>query len=414
MNVKRNELLKALKQCLPGIDSGKSVLEGADLFVFKKGFVHSYNDVISVAVPIKAEGFLGADIEGAVRAEEFYGIINKFAGDVISFEAHKGKWVLKSGRATAALTLMAGDFAGRFDNIAPSPEKWAALPSEFSQGLGVCRMSANKSGISGLYITAADIMSSDGYQVNHFKWAGPEGLGALWISDAAAGELLKAGALSHIQHKGTWVSFKTLDGTVFSVRTLQSEMYPFEKLANVLEAHRRMKEQLAAKFPKALVDAIDRASSFCLNIADSRAVRLLISRQGIAVTAERASGNFEETVEWEEEMPKFKALELYVDTGMILFAARRSLAFRICEKDGDLSLVFATDQSVHLMSTFAKDEAESAQPEPEKAAPGNLYDEGEEAERPAKKRGSKASPALDSAEDGADEDECDLDDADEE
>jgi len=71
MNVKRTELLKVLKQCLPGIENGNKVLEGADLFIFNKGSVHSYNDVISVSVPVKSDGLLEEGIDGAVRAEEF-------------------------------------------------------------------------------------------------------------------------------------------------------------------------------------------------------------------------------------------------------------------------------------------------------------------------------------------------------
>jgi len=445
VNVKRSELLKALKQCLPGIESGTAVLEGADLFVFRNGHVHSYNDIISVAVPIKSDGLLDADIEGAVRAEEFYGIINKFTGELITFEANQAdKWVLKSGKAVATLTLMAGDFTNRFDNIAPEKKKWQAIPTEFTQGLGVCRMPANKSNISGMYITATDIMSSDGYQVNHFKWNGPE-LESFWISDASAGELLKVGALSHVQPKGSWVSFKTIDGTTFSVKTLQAEKWPYEKLLTVLETHEQSEDDLSAVFPKELFDAIDRAASFHLNISDSRAVRLYISPKGILVSAERASGSFEEMVDWKEKVPKFDAFELYVSTDMMLFAARRSLSFYI-HVDGDTPrLIFKAKDSVHLMSTLSRNEVAAPKPERKakpttqekavkKSTPGTMYDEEDETlpAKPAKKSVKKTPPLKDNEDDEEeekpvkkhgkgkkaplpveDDDEVDLDDEDE-
>jgi hypothetical protein len=366
MDVKRSELLKALKQCLPGIESGNAVLEGADLFVFQSGFVHSYNDLISVSVPVKSEGLLDDEIQGAVRAEEFYGIINKFSGEMISFDPLDDKWVLKSGKARAELTLMTGDFSKRFETIAPEKKKWKALPIEFTQGLGISRMTNNRNAISGIYITNQDIMSSDGYQINRYSYEGPD-IDPFWISDASAGELLKVGALESIQIKTTWVHFRTSDGVVFSLKTLQAEKWPYEKLVSVLDAHAKSKKDIAATFPKDLFDAIDRAASFYLDISDSKVVRLVISPKNIKVSAERAAGKFQEIVDWKEEHSEFdfEPFELYVDTGMMLFAARRSMAFYIHEGGGKAPrLIFTTDHSIHLMSTLSKDEITSGGKEP--------------------------------------------------
>jgi hypothetical protein len=386
MNVKRSELLKALKQCLPGIENGNSVLEGVDLFVFSKGFVYSYNDVISVSVPVKSEGLLEEGIEGAVRAEEFYGIINKFNGDLIEFVVADDKWILKSGKAKAELTLMAGDFSERFKNIAPDKKAWLEISPEFTQGLGVCRMSNNKNAISGLYITSNDITSSDGYQINHYKYKGA-GFENFWISDASAGELMKVGVLTHIQLKGAWAHFKTADNTIFSVRTLQAEKWPYEKVMSVLGIHKKTNNSIAATFPKELFDAIDRASSFYLDISDSKAVRLLISPKCILVSAERIAGKFEEQVAWKEECPKFAAFELYVDTNMILFAARRSMSFYIHEiEDSAPRMIFTTENSIHLMATLSFADTEKTEM---KKQPAKAETKEKPARQDAKKNGKK-------------------------
>lgn len=356
MNVKRTELLKALKQCLPGIENGNSVLDGADLFVFNKGYVYSYNDVISVSVPVKSEGLLEEDIVGAVRAEEFYGIINKFNGDLIEFIVENDKWILKSGKAKAELTLMSGDFSERFENIAPDRKKWLDISLEFTQGLGVCKMSNNKSAISGLYITKDDIVSSDGFQVNQFKYKAGIDFNNFWISDDSVNELLKVGVLSQLQLKGTWAHFKTADNTTFSVKTLQAEKWPYEKIITVLEKHKKIKTSISAIFPKELFDAIDRASSFYLDISDSKAVRLSISPKRILVSAERIAGKYDEKVAWSENPPSFTALELYVDTQMMLFAGRRSMSFYIHEVEGNAPrMIFTTKNSIHLMATLTID-----------------------------------------------------------
>jgi len=397
MNVKRTELLKALKQCLPGIENGNSVLEGADLFVFNNGYVHSYNDVISVSVPVKSEGLLGEGIDGAVKAEEFYSIINKFNGDLIEFTAENDKWVLKSGKAKAELTLMAGDFSERFENITPEKKKWLEISPEFTQGLGICRMSNNKNAISGLFVTSKDIVSSDGFQINYFKYKGAD-FENFWISDASAGELLKVGVLTHIQLKGTWAHFKTADNTTFSIKTLQAEKWPYEKILDVLNTHKKTKTSVAATFPKKLFDAIDRASSFYFDISDSKAVRLSISSKRIMVSAERIAGKFEEKVAWKDEPPQFPAFELYVDTDMILFAARRSMSFYIHEIEGNAPrMIFTMENSTHLMATLSIGDVEKTETEkPEKKPIKAETKKENEAKKETAKRENKKSnvPAM--------------------
>jgi hypothetical protein len=433
MNVKRTELLKVLKQCLPGIENGNSVLEGVDLFIFSKGCVYSYNDTISVSVPVKSEGLLEEGIEGAVRAEEFYGIINKFSGDLIEFIVQDDKWILKSGKAKVELSLMAGNFSKRVETIAPDKDKWQEIPPEFTQGLGICKMAANKSGVSGLHITSKDIMSTDGFQINSYKYEGAE-FANFWISDASANELLKVGVLAYIQLKDTWAHFRTSDNVVFSVKTLQAEKWPYEKILTILDTHKKTKTSITATFPKELFDAIDRAANFCLDISDRKAVRLLISPKRILVSAERIAGKFEEKVEWKDAPPDFTAFELYVDTGMILFAARRSMSFYVHEIEGNAPrMIFTTDNSIHLMTTLLIDdevkketkvekklreaglsqristehENEAAEPkraEKKKSKVPQMYEEPDEEEQLSRKnKKAKSKPADDDVEEDEDE-----------
>lgn len=52
MVIQKKELLENLKIVSPGIETGTVVLQGADTFAFHDGFISSYNDTISVTVPI--------------------------------------------------------------------------------------------------------------------------------------------------------------------------------------------------------------------------------------------------------------------------------------------------------------------------------------------------------------------------
>ena len=102
MVVQKKALMESLKMAMPGIETGNSTLSGADAFIFHSGRIYSYNDLISVAVPIEQAGLVEESIEGAVHADEFFKVISKFPSDEIEFEVAEKKWVLKNeGYATA-------------------------------------------------------------------------------------------------------------------------------------------------------------------------------------------------------------------------------------------------------------------------------------------------------------------------
>lgn len=358
MIIKKKELLESLKMCMPGIETGSAVLQGADSFVFHKGKIYSYNDVISVCVPITQEGLLEEKIEGCVKAEEFFKIITKFPSDEIKFTVtEKGSWLLECGKAKAEMTLMNFDFAPRFQNIAPDKDGWIKLDEDFMFGVGTCKMSVNKTQLSGVYFEGQDIISTDGNQMNCYTMKETE-LPKFWISDNSANELLKLKKLVSMQLQGTWAHFKAEDETMFSIKTLQADTYPASKLKNIIDTSNPEKATLHAKFPKDLFNAIDRAVSFSMDIFDHSAVRLVISKEKIEVSAERSAGKYSEKVDWDEEIKEdFEPLVVYVDAVMMQFVAQRTVEFYLLKgpmRNGKSlpRLLFVTDASKHLLCTL--------------------------------------------------------------
>jgi hypothetical protein len=382
MDIKRVELLKALKACLPGIEHGTVILDGADLFIFHGGMVHSYNETISVSVPIKAEGLFGDTVEGAIKANELYSIVNKFTGDLISFEAVNDRWILKSGKARAELFLMSGDYTLRLESITPDQKKWLPLPSEFIRGLGICKMNQNKSPVSGIFITKTEIISTDGYQVNYFTYEGPELKSPIWLSDNSIADLLKVGAVEFIQSAGNWVFFKTNSGVVFSLRTLQADKWPYDSMQRVINQHKKQDNSESGTLPDTLFSALERAAFFYLEIQDRKAVRLDFNSEGINVFAERASGNYAEFVDWPEVKADFPTVTVYVDVTAFLFMCRRSVDFYFITAPGrtNMSMVFTTENSQHIQVTYTYEPEENNAPVPEKP------------KKPVKKVSKKAEP----------------------
>lgn len=365
MVIQKKELLESLKMAMPGIETGSAVLQGADSFVFHDGKIFTYNDVISVVVPLNLEGLLEEGIEGCVKAEEFFKIISKFPSDNIKFTVgENGTWLLKCGKAKAEMTLLDFDFKKRFDSISVDEESWIDLSDDFTLALGSCRMSTNKTQLSGIFFSGKDAISTDGNQMNQFVMNSSE-VSTFWISDNSANELLKLKKLVAMQVQGNWAHFKSEDGTIFSVKTLQVESYPFDRIKTIIDTSDPSKSILHARFPKELFNAIDRAVSFSINISEASAVRLSISKEKIEVSSERSSGKYSEKVSWEEEFKNdFDPFIVYVDASMMEFVAQRTVEFYTLKgpmRNGKTlpRLLFVTESSKHLLSTLDGEVAEN-------------------------------------------------------
>lgn len=358
MLVQKKELVKCLQMAMPGIESGSAVLQGADCFVFYDGKIFTYNDSISVTVPISSEGLLEEGVEGCVKAEEFFKTVSKLPGDEIKFSVtEKGTWLLKCGKAKLEMTLLDFDYKTRLKNIAPKEDDWINLSDDFISGVSVCKMAANKTQLSGVYIEGRDIVSTDGNQMNCYTFKNLE-LPKVWISDSSAAELIKLNKLVAVQVQDTWVHFKSEDGTLFSIKTLQAAGFPYEKIKSIIDTSDIKKAILHAKFPKEMFSSIDRAVSFSMNISECSAVRLVISKEKIIVSSERNTGKYNEKVSWEEEINQdFEPFTVYVDAQMMQFMAQRTVEFYLLKgpvKNGKSlpRLLFVTDSSKHLLATL--------------------------------------------------------------
>lgn len=361
MTINRKVLLDSLKKAMPGIESGTPTLQGADAFIFHEGKIFTYNDSIAVSIPLEIDGLVDEGVEGAVHADEFFKILSKFSADEINFAVtENGSWILKCGKAKVEMTLMNFDFSERLKGVTPEKDNWVKLPEDFIEGIGTCKMLSNKTPMSGIYFEGKDVISTDGFQINRCILKSE--LPKFWISDNSANELLKFTNIKEIQQQGSWVHFKTEDDSVFSVKTLDAEKFPMEKLMKLMDTSKPKDDDLNATFPKELFEAIDRADAFAMNISDHSAIRLGLSPEKIEVSAERSSGKYAEKVAWDEGFKsEFEPITMYVDPTMMSFVSKRSLKFylsKVTSKSGKVipRFMFVSEKSQHLMTTFSAKE----------------------------------------------------------
>lgn len=357
MVISKKELIENLKACMPGIETGSVTLQGADTFVFHNGKIFTYNDVISVTSPIRNNSLISEGIEGCVKGDEFFKVISKLPNDEIKFTVDKdGNWVLKSGKAKVQMNLVQFDFKSRIENIKPDENSWTEIDGNFHYALGVCQMANNKTQLSGVYINDRTMMSSDGNQLNMYELTLK--LPTCWLSENSVKELLKLNKITGMQVVDSWAHFRNEDGTIFSVKTLQADSYPFESLKKIMDATDISKSQLQAKFPKLLFDSIDRAISFGIEIDSHCAVKLAISKENIIVSSQRTSGSFQEKVLWDEKIEKdFEPIDVYVDGEMMQYIGQRTVEFHLVKgpiRNGKPlpRMMFFTENSKHLIATL--------------------------------------------------------------
>lgn len=359
MTVERKVLLENLKLAMPGIESGNVVLQGSDSFVFHEGKLFTYNDSVAVLVPIESVGLVGEDIEGAVHAKEFYNVISKFTNDEITFTVKDEKtWVIKCGRAKVELTLLDFDFKKRLDGVSPSDDNWIELPKEFMESLAICKMNSNKSTIAGIYVRDTNMLSTDGYQINVCTLS--KNLPKFWIADASATELLKLTGLKEIQIGRTWVHFRTENGVIFSVKTLNDANYPYAKVMALIDSSAPTDDTFHATFPQSLFSAVERADSFSFDLLDWSVVRLVMTNDGIEVSSERNSGKYIENVPWDKPLDsEIEPIKVFVNANMMSCMVQHSLEFYLINmkaKNGKVipRLLFVSPSSRHLMATFSE------------------------------------------------------------
>ena len=357
MTIQKKDLLKKLSLCMSGIEKGNPILQGADSFIFYKDRIFAYNDMISVSVPIENTEMLAENLEGAVRAEEFFKIINKMPNEEILFEVSDNKtWILKSGRAKAELALVEFDYEKRLNEIQiEENDNWIELDDDFVTGLNVCKMARNTTPLSGTFIKGKYIMSTDGYQINRFEMKDCE-LPEFWVSDKSMAELLKFTKLNMIQIQNNWVHFKSENDIVFSLKTLVTTKYPFDACCKLLDGV-ELDNLIKGRFPSEIQNVIERAGVFNIVMENHSAVKLVLDKEGIEVSSENAVGNYSEKINWEDGEKDFEEITVYVDADMIKSASLRTLEFYLQKIERKAPrLYFVTDSSIHLMSTLTHKE----------------------------------------------------------
>lgn len=253
MKIVRKNLQEALQIVKPGLDS-KELISQSSSFAFIDGRVITYNDEISISHPIE-----GINFEGAVKAEELYGLLTKLTSEEITLKIEDSEILINSGRVKAGLRLE-GEV-----NL-PTQEtgsKWNKLkdPKEFVEFLllaaQTCSSDMSDPKMTCVSIKGNTITGSDNHRLIQCTLADEVPTDDFLIPALSVFEVIKIKPIS-IQLQVDWVHFKNKSGTIFSCRRVNDSYVGSELIEGVL----KIKGKTVIEFPDKILEVMQRIAPF--------------------------------------------------------------------------------------------------------------------------------------------------------
>lgn len=285
MEIKRTDLLDALKAIKPGIAS-KEIIDQSTHFVFQNGEVRSYDDRVSINSTFDYEG-----PSFAIKADEFLKLINSFSSEKIDFAIKDNKLKLKCGKTKASLNI---DHDVKLPDIdLPNDDEWIDLPEDFVESLKFSLFSVGKNASNPAFtcicVDHDIILSCDNNRMTKIRMkesiSEPNGM---LIPGGAAKKLLPYNPNGYcIDH--SWIHFINDFNVIFSCRRVEAE-YPD------LEPHLKVKGN-SIKLPETIISSIEKAaimSTEDFNI--DRYIKVSAENKKLVIRGEGPLGWLEETL----------------------------------------------------------------------------------------------------------------------
>ena len=216
MELNKNDLLNALKSVKPGI-SDKEVLQQTNHYVFDEDCIRSYNDQIAIY-----KGF-ESGLFGAVKASEFYQIIEKIPSDIIEIVQEDGQFKITTESIDAVINIQE-QHAVPLISI-KELKGWQKLPGNFAQAVEFCLFSVSKDMSDPiwtcLYVDKQKVFSSDRFRVTRYKLDSE--IKKPFLLKSTAARYLHSYKPTHVLKQSDWIHFKNKDDVYFSCRVMNGK-----------------------------------------------------------------------------------------------------------------------------------------------------------------------------------------------
>lgn len=220
--VKREDLINALTKVKPGL-AQKELIEQSSHFIFEEGRVWTYNDQIAISQEFKSH------LIGAVKADEFYKLLNKLEDDELKVSIQAGEFSIQGKTVTAKIKIDPEIKLQPIQAPGINSKNWQILPKDFNDAISLCLFSASRNMIrpelTCLYVTGKTVFSTDTFRATKREMKSKVKEDFL-LPATAAKELIKYNVYKVFTDTEGWLHFTNKEHTMFSCRTFADVKYP--------------------------------------------------------------------------------------------------------------------------------------------------------------------------------------------
>jgi hypothetical protein len=284
----REKLLNILEKLKPGLAVHDSV-EQTTSFVFKDGFVWSFNEEVAVSHPLPKN----INLEGAVPAESLLKLLAKTSEKMVELFVVDSELYVVCGRSRAGIMLE--DVKLPIEKIVmPKTDAWITLPKDFSDKLHLASLSAGKSAsstvLSCVNLTAEKAFGCDNFQLTVSTFSKPlEGIEPVLLGRNMIPPIVSFSpdAISQVEN---WTHFINKDDVVLSCRGTEGIFPDVGPLLAV--------EGPTVKLPAKLSELLGRAGVFSSSSSSLNKITMTLNKNGsLLITSRNEYGWFKESIE---------------------------------------------------------------------------------------------------------------------
>lgn len=348
-------LLAAIKKVMPGVESGKSTIEGADTILFTPGFIHTYNGFVAVSAAFDTQGF-----EGAVIGKDFFGLLSRLGGMMVTLEVQGNKLKVTDGRTRATMTMAdPSTIKAYVGTLNLDQVQFKPLPSDFADAFTICKIANNATPLAGIAVQEgehAKVMATDSVRICTYTMDGP--MESTWIEDGMAADMFKLGTPKEYGMAKPWFHAKYEDGTIYSANTKDPGQYPFGAVDANVDKVSSAPVKLAGRLPKDIAEAAGRVAVLASAAAgDNKSlVRLTFTKDALELFTSKSTGEASESIAWDSELhgDLENPVQVWVSVEFLVEASMKSMDFKLVSAGTFDALLFTSGSYTQMVATSSK------------------------------------------------------------
>lgn len=279
VQVNRVELLQALESAAPAL-TPKDVVEQSSCFVFRRGFVTTFDD----ETLIRAKTPLPDDLKCAAHGRKLLEGLAKLPDDAVSVWYADGYFSV-AGKRDEVHVRADPNVLLPTDKVDKPGSDWKELPGTFADALMLVAESCGKDESSFIttcvHVAPKYVEATDGFCYGRFRVKSGLSDGLVL---AGAARAVAASAPSECCETAQWFHFRNARGVRVSVQAHRDE-YPTEKTTAFLQIRGD-----PVPMPRGIVEAMSRLEDFSKEIADHNEVTVSIANRRMKIVGEGETG----------------------------------------------------------------------------------------------------------------------------